>query len=221
MLVQRLQPGFLQLGCAEVGSSDTNCYSELALQNSLCCHPCAMKAHLSHFYLWKHLGAGGINFFFAVPAVSQAAKAAGSVGQGKPWGCEQQVAQGISVWLVPLDDQQKWVLNPLWSFQKLVTATKRLVHTLISSRKGVAHSQHFAGLLFSQGIAKNYSNYHFVTRMVNSSPTNQAVWHSIPLTSLWVCGLAELCWCASNFQFTAVYCPWAEVCRTSQTPEKS
>lgn len=57
----------------DVISSHTGYYSELSLQNTFCCYPCAMQAHLSYFYPWKHLGAGGIHFF-AVQAVSQAEK---------------------------------------------------------------------------------------------------------------------------------------------------
>lgn len=202
----------------EGSSSDTNYNSELSLQNTFCCYLYAMQAHLSYFYLWN-LGAGGINFLQSKQYHRQQ-KQKGQLGKANSqavssmeqhWGV-QALAQEILAWLAPQDDQQqKCILKPLWKFSKVVYC--HFVYIWISSRKGGVH--------FSQDIAKNYSNYHFVTCMVNSSPTNQAVWHSIPLTNLWVCGLAELCWYASNFQFTAVYCPWADAFRKSQTPQKS
>lgn len=228
MLVQRLQPGFLQLGCVEVSSSDTDCYSELSPQNTFCCYPWAMQTRCSYF----SLGAGGINFLQSKQC-HRKQKQEGQLGKANSqaassmeqhWAVQTTGTRDLSC-LAPQDDQQqKCVLKLLWSFHKLVTATlwgKYLCTYWFPAGKVECISSTFASLLFSQDIAKNYLNYHFVTRMVNSSLTNQAVWHSIPLTNLWVCGLAELCWYASNFQFTAVYCPWADVFRTIQTPEKS
>lgn len=118
--------------------------------------------------------------------------------------CSKNLSKVSKSWLLPLCTRGKDLCTYWFPAGKVGCASSTL-----------------AGLLFSQDIAKNYSNYHFVTRMVNSSSTTQAVWHGIPLTNLWVCALAELCWCASNFQFTAVYCPWADVFRTSRSLEKS
>lgn len=96
------------------------------------------------------------------------------------------------------------------------------LYKLISSRKSeVLYHKFCYSYIFLRQIAENCSNYHFVQCMVNASPANQAAWYSIPLTSLQVCGLAELCWYNSNFQFATVYRPWADVFSVDDTPEKS